>query len=320
MSTLTQDPGPQSILGTGGVNMWAILKAITQNGTQSLTPLGAIQVINNSGADIATDKLVTFVAGDSVLGIPQIVLANAGTAGHVNIYVTRGTIQNGAQGLVYECSQSAANLNTNSFAAVGSQVYLSASSSGGFTQTAPTGITQRVVPVGLVLVKSATVGQILWICGPPSIYGNQDIQGGIVQQATGTISSANITGTAAGQLGNANGVVLVPAAPAKAINELISAVIAMDFATAAYTAGGNTTINISGGGSALTGLVNTTTFIQAASDIIIELVPLAATNNSYGTGANGLALVTSIAPTNPGTAAGVINWVVNYRQIPALLD
>lgn len=140
-----------------------------------------------------------------------------------------------------------------------------------------------------------------------------------IQIARGQISSANITGTATGQLGNANGVVLVPAAPTGAINQLVSCVAAMDFATAAYTAGGNVTVNLSAGGAALTGLVTTTVFIQAAADIIVEFVPLAATKNTY-TSANGLALVSSIAPTNPGTAAGVINWVTAYRQIPSLLD
>jgi len=141
----------------------------------------------------------------------------------------------------------------------------------------------------------------------------------VIQTATGQISPANIIGTSAGQLGHAQGVVLVPAAPAGSANVLLSAVVAMDFLTAAYTAGGNTTVNISGGGAALTGLVNTTTLIQATTNVIINLVPLAATNNSYGTGANGLALVTSVAPTNPGTAAGVINWQVTYQTIAGLV-
>ncbi len=141
-----------------------------------------------------------------------------------------------------------------------------------------------------------------------------------IQVAKGQISPANIIGTAAGQLGHANGVVLVPAAPAGAINQLVSGVVAMDFLTAAYTgAAGNVSINISAGGAALTGVVTGTVLIQAAADIIIELVPLAATKNTY-TAANGLALVSTAAPTNPGTAAGVINWVTMYRQIPSLLD
>jgi hypothetical protein len=142
---------------------------------------------------------------------------------------------------------------------------------------------------------------------------------GVIQVATGQISSAAVTGTAAGQLGHAQGVILVPAAPVGCINELISCVVAMDFATAAYTAGGgNVTINISGGGAALTGLVTGTVLIQAAADIIVELVPLAATKNTY-TSANGLALVDTVAPTNPGTAAGVINWVCAYRQTGVLV-
>jgi hypothetical protein len=141
----------------------------------------------------------------------------------------------------------------------------------------------------------------------------------IIKIARGTITAAQIVATGAGNLGHAAGVVMVPAAPAKAINELISCVAAMDFLTAAYTGGGNNTVNI-GGGAALTGLVNTTTFIQAASDIIVEFVPLAATFNNYGVGANSLNLVSSIAPTNPGTAAGVINWMCAYRTVSAIID
>lgn len=149
---------------------------------------------------------------------------------------------------------------------------------------------------------------------------SSQINAGIIQTITGQISSANIIATTAGALGHANGVIMVPACAAKSVNVLLSAIIAMDFSTAAYTAGGNTTVNIGGGGAALTGLVNTTTLIQAASDVMINLVPLAATNNSYGVGANSLNLVTSIAPTNPGTAAGVINYQVTYQTIPALID
>lgn len=150
--------------------------------------------------------------------------------------------------------------------------------------------------------------------------GSAQLDPSVIQTATGSISAANIIGTSAGQLGHANGVVLVAAPGAGKIAQLISAVFAMDFLTAAYTGGGNTTVNISGGGAALTGLVSNANFIQVASDKIIEFVPLAATFNNYGTGNNGLALVSASAPTNPGTAAGIINWQVNYRIIPSLLD
>lgn len=135
-----------------------------------------------------------------------------------------------------------------------------------------------------------------------------------VQRASGTISSANITGTSAGQLGHANGFIMVPAPGTGYINQLVSAILINDFGVAAYTGGGNTTVNIGGGGAALTGLVSNANFIQAAADKIIEFVPLAATFNTY-TNNNPINLVTASAPTNPGTAAGVFRYEVFYRKI-----
>jgi hypothetical protein len=132
--------------------------------------------------------------------------------------------------------------------------------------------------------------------------------------ASGTITSANIVGTSAGQLGHANGVELVAAGGTHVINQLVYAILINDFATAAYTGGGNTTINIGSGGAALTGLVSNANFIQSGADKIIEFVPLAATFNVY-TENKGINLVTASAPTQPGTAAGVFRYVVGYRQI-----
>lgn len=177
------------------------------------------------------------------------------------------------------------------------------------------GIATAVAPTGDVTFSNAGV----FVIGAGKVTSAM-LAASVIQSITGSIASATITGTSAGQLGHANGVVLVPAAAAGAINELVSAVVAMDFLTAAYTGGGNVTVNLSGGGVALTGLVATANFIQVSADKIIEFVPLAATFNNYGTGANGLALVSSVAPTNPGTAAGIINYQVNYRTIPSLLD
>ena len=129
----------------------------------------------------------------------------------------------------------------------------------------------------------------------------------------GEISSADITGTAAGQLGHANGYPLVASGGADEIVELVSCTLINEFDTAAYTAGGNTTVNISGGGAALTGLVANSAFIQAATDAIIQFVPLAATIITH-TADTGLNLVSASAPTNPGTAAGKFRYVVRYRR------
>ena len=170
---------------------------------------------------------------------------------------------------------------------------------------------------------SSVTGDVTIASGVSSIGAakvtSAKLDAGVIQIARGSISAAAIIGTAAGQLGNANGVVLVPAAPAGAINELLSCVVANDFLTAAYTGGGNLTVNISGGGAALTGLISNANFIQAAADKIIQFVPLAAVPNVY-TSANGLALVSTVAPTNPGTAAGIFNWMCAYRTVTALLD
>ena len=130
--------------------------------------------------------------------------------------------------------------------------------------------------------------------------------------AAGTISSANITATTAGALGHANGYVVVPAPGTGKVLELVSAIFVMEYDTAAYTAGGNTTVNLGGGGAALTGLVSNANFIQASADKIIQFVPLAATFLTL-TSNTGLALVSASAPTNPGTAAGEIHYRISYR-------
>lgn len=134
--------------------------------------------------------------------------------------------------------------------------------------------------------------------------------------AQGVISSADITGTAAGQLGHAEGYELVPDYGTDKVVEFISAILSMDFDTAAYTGGGNTTINIGEGGSAVSGLVSNANFIQATEDKIIMFVPLAATFLTL-TADRGLNLVSASAPTQPGTAAGVIKYRVVYRVFDA---
>lgn len=135
----------------------------------------------------------------------------------------------------------------------------------------------------------------------------------LLRTATGTISSANITGTSSGQLGHANGVELVAAGGANVVNELVSCILINDYSTAAYTGGGNTTINIGSGGAALTGLASNAQFIQLGADGIVEFQPLAAAYKAL-TANVGINLVTASAPTQPGTAAGVFRYIVTYRQ------
>lgn len=268
-----------------------------------------IKVINKTGSDIAADKLVAISGYDSATKLVKIVLADPTNSAHTDIWVTGSAITNGASGEVFKGALSAANLNTSSFSTVGDSVYLSGTA-GSFSASVPNPGSAFVV--GYVHVISATVGQIVWDILPTAVNTNS-VSGGVLT-VSGTISSANITGTSAGQLGHANGVVLVAASGTHVVNQLVSAIIILDYATAAYTGGGDCSINIGGGGAALTGVAAASVFITAAADSITEFVPLAGTKNVY-TENNSLNLVSASAPTQPGTAAGVLRYVVNYRQV-----
>lgn len=174
---------------TGDVTIAAGISTI---GAGKVRPtMQGLAVINKSGSSIPADSLVSFIAGDATTGLPSIVLANAATAGHEEVFVTVQAIANNAQGVVYGGALSAANLNTNSFSAAGAIVYLSDATPGGFTQTAPTAATSRVQPVGIVQVKSATVGQILWNPEPINSWGTNEIQALAI--TTGLLAAASVT-------------------------------------------------------------------------------------------------------------------------------
>jgi hypothetical protein len=125
------------------------------------------------------------------------------------------------------------------------------------------------------------------------------------------ISAANITDTGAGHLGNAGGYPLVVAPGAAYGVEFVSAVMSYTYATAAYTAGGNITVNLTGG-SALTGVVSNANSLAAASSNVTQFVPLATAGITV-TANTGLSLVAAVAFTQPGTAAGTVKVYVTYR-------
>jgi hypothetical protein len=127
-----------------------------------------------------------------------------------------------------------------------------------------------------------------------------------------SISSANITGTSAGQLGHANGYVLIAAPGAGKAIEFVSATVILDYSTAAYTGGGNVTVNYGGGGGALSGVVSAANSLGAAADKIAIVFSAVPTNNQLVAN-TGLNLVAASAFTQPGTAAGVVRVQVLYR-------
>lgn len=278
-----------------------------------------IRVINKTGSAIAANKLVAISGYDVTSKHLKVVLADADSANlATDVYVTRASISDGAKATVYKGFQSPATLDTSSVSAAGDPVYLD-TTAGAFTATAPSAGNAVVVLVGYVIAKSSTVGQIHWDIQPPQKFGSNSIQTGAdatILQASGTIASADITGTSAGQLGHAQGVVLVPAGGAGVINQLVYCIVESIFSVAAYTGGGNLSVNIGAGGAALTGVAANTTWCTNAASAYLEFVPLAATKNTY-TLNNPLNLVSSAAPTQPGTAAGTIKYKIGYRAITA---
>jgi hypothetical protein len=147
-----------------------------------------------------------------------------------------------------------------------------------------------------------------------SAAGVSTLAAGQQVKATGSISAAAIVGTAAGQLGHANGVVLAAAPGASIGLMLIGFALHYTFATAAYTAGGNLTVNWGAGGAALTGLVSAANSVGAASSKSVMFYPLSTAGVAVVSNA-GLNLVSSVAFTQPGTAAGTIFWELWYRQM-----
>lgn len=131
-------------------------------------------------------------------------------------------------------------------------------------------------------------------------------------QSTGTIASADITGTGVGQFGHANGYPIIAAPGLHNIIELISVFWAYDFGVAAYGAGGNVTVNRAAGAGALTGLISAANSFGAAVDKVGLFYPLTTAGLNL-TENEGVNLVTAAAFTQPGTAAGVIRYVANYR-------
>lgn len=187
------------IFAGSGSNLAA---AVAISGDATLSSLGAlsvlnrtIQVRNESGSTIVADKLVALVNLDTATGLPLIVLADADVAAHDDVWVTTASITTAATGTVRKLATSAATLNTNSASATGDPVYLS-TTAGGFAHTAPTTAISRNQPVGFVLVKSATVGQILWHIGPVRMIGTNELQLLAVdtgQLAANAVTAAKIT-------------------------------------------------------------------------------------------------------------------------------
>lgn len=135
-----------------------------------------------------------------------------------------------------------------------------------------------------------------------------------IQLAVNNLVAADFIATGAGQLSHANGLTMVPAPATGYVNVWHRTIVSYTFATAAFTGGGNTTVNIGGGGAALSGLIATTTLWQNAASIIQEFVPLSTVAFPI-TKETAISLKTASAITNPGTAAGTAKIYTWYSVV-----
>lgn len=124
-----------------------------------------------------------------------------------------------------------------------------------------------------------------------------------------TLTATQIVGTAAGDIGHANGAILVDAPGAGKALEFISAVIIYDYDKAAYTGGNNDGI-IRVGSTAVTTALTDGNYVKATSDRVYRLGAIA---TEVSLSSNATINLAGTAFTQPGTADGILRIQVLYR-------
>lgn len=130
-----------------------------------------------------------------------------------------------------------------------------------------------------------------------------------------TLTATEIVGTAAGDVGHADGAILVAKPGTGYTLEFISVFFVYDYDTAAYTGGGDDTViqvGVTGTQVAVTGAITGANLLEAAGDKMLRLGSTATELVHVNNGAIGLF---GTALTQPGTAAGVLRCYVTYNII-----
>ena len=275
---------------------------VTSAANVSVSPDLTLSVYAN--VTVAAGDLVYLSGWDATSGLPTIDFADADAPEKAATYVCDAAILTTASGTVSKLLLSAATLNTNSFSAIGSSVYLSTTATTGNTwTTAPTGADVIQQVVGKVVVKSATVGQIQFdlVDAPITKAGTSFLQASL------TLTTPRFA--SAGHIDDANGneLVLFPATVASAVNEFTISNAAASGRPSILATGGDTNIDVVIGGKG-TGEVQlgqaTSTGVKLVADQPIrdsndnELIKFTATGSAVNeiTVANG-ASGSAIGPT-----------------------
>lgn len=154
-----------------------------------------------------------------------------------------------------------------------------------------------------------------------TVSGTLTATGGIVPTATVTeytilvtIDSTKIVGSAAGDIGHADGAILVSAPGTGFATEFVSAFIIYERVTADFAAGNDDAVIQVGVNSAqvtMSGTITDSNLLTASADKMLRLGSIA-TEVVYAD--NGIISLTGTAYTNDGgTAAGMLRVHVTYR-------
>ena len=171
-----------------------------------------VDVFNNTGGTLAVGTLVNLSGFTGTSGV-VVSKANA-DAGVRATHVVLDAINDATAGVVYP-SGVGVNVNTGG-RTIGDLVYLDATTSGGFTFTAPTGADQMVQVVGVVKVVHASTGEIVFFPGfarvtkiPQSLYQTASMNRTGMTAAAGSKIN-QVRGATVATTGNADEYITVP--------------------------------------------------------------------------------------------------------------
>ena len=164
----------------------------------------------------------------------------------------------------------------------------------------------RIDGVTVVDESGNLVGDIT--AGAGSI-GSDEIADSVLKVKKVTLTADEIVGTAAGDVGHANGAILV-AAEAGKVHEFVSAVLSYNFDTAAYTGGGDDNV-IQQGTTAVSAAIAGADLLKDTEDDIVFVSALSAADIKLT--ANSALALAGTALTQPGEAAGTLDVFITYR-------
>ena len=155
----------------------------------------------------------------------------------------------------------------------------------------------------------------------PSFTGVASFAGGISSVATVieytdsiTLTATEIVGTDAGDVGHADGAILVTAPGAGFTLEFVSAFLIYDYSTAAYTGGADDAViqvGVTGTQVTVTGAITGANLLEASGD---KMLRLGSISTELVHADNGAISLNGTALTQPGTAAGVLRVHITYRK------